>query len=98
MEDKKEEKSDEKKEDSDEKKEESEKLSTLSIREISERLQKYYQILLYKSRKPSEGEKNAIKNYITKNSEVIASDEILSQLCNKILLLCESAKTGEENE
>lgn len=69
-----------------------------AIREISERLQKYYQILLYKSRKPSEGEKNAIKNYITKNSEVIASDEILSQLCNKILLLCESAKTGEENE
>ena len=98
VEDKKEEESDEKKEDSDEKKEESEKLSTLSIREISERLQKYYQILLYKSRKPSEGEKNAIKNYITKNSEVIASDEILSQLCNKILLLCESAKTGEENE
>ena len=89
---------DKKEEDSDEKKEESEKLSTLSIREISERLQKYYQILLYKSRKPSEGEKNAIKNYITKNSEVIASDEILSQLCNKILLLCESAKTGEENE
>ena len=89
---------DKKEEESDEKKEESEKLSTLSIREISERLQKYYQILLYKSRKPSEGEKNAIKNYITKNSEVIASDEILSQLCNKILLLCESAKTGEENE
>ena len=89
---------DKKEKESDEKKEESEKLSTLSIREISERLQKYYQILLYKSRKPSEGEKNAIKNYITKNSEVIASDEILSQLCNKILLLCESAKTGEENE
>ena len=98
VEDKKEEGADEKKEDSDEKKEESEKPSTLSIREISERLQKYYQILLYKSRKPSKGEKNAIKNYITKNSEVIASDEILSQLCNKILLLCESAKTGEENE
>lgn len=68
-----------------------------AIREVSERLQKYYQILLHKTRKATENEKNAIKNYIDKNKDVIASDEILSVLSGKILPLCDSEQ-GEENE
>ena len=68
-----------------------------AIREVSERLQKYYQILLHKTRKATENEKNAIKNYIDKNKDIIASDEILSVLSGKILPLCDSEQ-GEENE
>ncbi len=68
-----------------------------AIREVSERLQKYYQILLHKTRKATENEKNAIKNYIDKNKDIIASDEILSKLSGQILPLCDSEQ-GEENE
>ena len=68
-----------------------------AIREVSERLQKYYQILLYNTRKATENEKNAIKNYIDKNKDIIASDKILSKLSGQILPLCDSEQ-GEENE
>ena len=68
-----------------------------AIREVSDRLQKYYQILLYTTRKATENEKNAIKNYIDKNKDIIASDEILSKLSGQILPLCDSEQ-GEENE
>ncbi len=83
--DEKKEESDEKKEEADEKKEEAEKPGTLSIREISAKLGKFYSDQLYHSDKVTEEEQNSILKFIEENKAVIYSNNMLKALKNKII-------------